>query len=396
MPEVDYLLKDPIIPDNQNFCCMSLWLSDDKKTIKYIRVSGAFKTIEEAQEQVALLGENRGHFNFCAELGAWNAFDPVPNKSNLNDQLNLMMKNYLISFERKNLEFEQRKYTLISQNIRENLVLKEEQLNRLKEELSLLTVEREIERKKESISKFEEGLKSQYAKLKENEDKEKIYNEKIKNITIDSKFISEETIENQNEPIIFEGQVKRTTEKVPNQNWFCVSFLTEENKTLVGIKISGCFDKESDANDHSKAIRDINDKFSILVGELYKWCPFNPDADSQEAGDSEYSNDKLNETMKGKKENEKKAQMFHEYRKYELINKNLQESLSSKVTEKDTIAKELENTTSNENKLSYQEKLLELEKQIEKLEGKKKEITEKESELSEKLGLNNKGSTMNV
>jgi len=95
--------------------------------------------------------------------------------------------------------------------------------------------------------------------------------------------------------------------------------------------------------------------------------------------------------MKGKKENEKKAQMFHEYRKYELINKNLQESLSSKVTEKDTIAKELENTTSNENKLSYQEKLLELEKQIEKLEGKKKEITEKESELSEKLGLNNKG-----
>ena len=92
--------------------------------------------------------------------------------------------------------------------------------------------------------------------------------------------------------------------------------------------------------------------------------------------------------MKGKKENEKKAQMFHEYRKYELINKNLQESLSSKVTEKDTIAKELENTTSNENKLSYQEKLLELENQIQKLESKKKEISEKEAELAEKVGIN--------
>jgi hypothetical protein len=76
MPEVDYLTKDPIVPSNQNFCCMSLFMADDKKTIKAIRVSGSFKTIEEAQEQVLLLGDNRGHYNFCAEVGAWNAFDP--------------------------------------------------------------------------------------------------------------------------------------------------------------------------------------------------------------------------------------------------------------------------------------------------------------------------------
>lgn len=385
MPEVDYLLKDPIIPDNQKFCCMSLWLSDDKKTVKYIRVSAAFKTLEEAQEQVALLGDNRGHFNFCTEVGAWVAFDPTPNKGNLNDQLNLMMKNYLISFQRKNLEFEKRKYSMVAKNVRENCLLKEEQLNRLKEELRELTNEKEIGKKKEMIKTFEESIKSYNDKIKENEDKEKEYDEKLKNIVPDLQVIPEDnTVENQNTPFVFEGTVKRTTEKVDGQNWYCISFLTEENKTLVGIKISGCFDKESDANDHSKALRDINDKFSLLVGELYKWCPFNPDADSQEAGESEYSNDKLNETMKAKKENEKKAQMFHEFRKYELINKNLQESLVNKTIEKEEIKKNME---SAENKLSYEEKLLELEKQIEKLTAKKAEVTEKEKELSDKIGI---------
>lgn len=385
MPEVDYLLKDPIVPDNQKFCCMSLWLSDDKKTVKYIRVSASFKTLEEAQEQVALLGDNRGHFNFCAEVGAWVAFDPIPNRGNLNDQLNLMMKNYLINFQRKNLEFEKRKYNLVAKNVRENCLLKEEQLNRLKEELRELTDQKDIDIKNKQIKVFEESIKSYNDKIKENEDKEKEYDEKLQNIVLDLQVIPEDNnVENQNTPFIFEGTVKRTTEKVDGQNWYCISFLTEENKTLVGIKISGCFEKESDANDHSKALRDINDKFSMLVGELYKWCPFNPDADSQEAGESEYSNDKLNETMKAKKENEKKAQMFHEFRKYELINKNLQDSLVNKTNEKEEIKKNME---SAENKLSYEEKLLELDKQIEKLTAKKAEVTEKEKELSDKIGI---------
>lgn len=380
MPEIDYLLKDPIIPDNQNFCCMSLWLSDDKKTIKYIRVSGSFKTIEEAKEQVALLGDNKGHFNFCAEVGAWNAFDPQPNRGDLNDQLNLMMKKYLMESQKKNLEFEKRKYSMIVKNIRENRSVKEEVLNKL--------IEENNEKNAKEIESIRESLKSFDEKIKENEEKEKNYDEKIKNMVIILPTENSDLpVEDQNKPIIFEGTVKRTSEKIPNQDWYCVSFLTEENKSLVGIKISGCFESENTANDHSKALRDINNNFSILVGELYKWCPFNPDPDSSEAGESEYANEKLNETMKGKKENEKKAQMFHEYRKYELINKNLEDSLSNKSIEKDELKKKLEES-SNENKLSYQEKLLELENQIQKLESKKKEISEKEAELAEKVGIN--------
>lgn len=390
MPEVDYLTKDPIVPNNQNFCCMSLFMSDDKKTIKAIRVSGSFKTIEEAQEQVLLLGDNRGHYNFCAEVGAWNAFDPLPNKGDLNDQLNKMMENYLINIQKKNYEFEKRKHNLISANIRENRSIKEEELNKLVEELKELSSQKDIINKSSSIEKIKETLKSFDEKIKENEEKEKAFDEKIKNIKLVVDTNEEVKVENteNNKPVIYQGEVKRTTEKIEKQNWYCISFLVEENKSLVGIKISGCFDKEDDANNHSKALRDINDSFNVLVGELYNWHPFNPEPDSLEAGESEYADNKLNETMKKKKENEQKAQMFHEYRKYELINKNLQDSLNNKITEKEEMAKKIENISNSEVKSSVQQKLSELEKQIEKLESKKKEISDKESELSEKIGLN--------
>ena len=66
MPDVDYLTKDSILPENQNYCVMSLFMSEDKKTIKYIRVSCSFKTVELAQEQTQLLKEP-GHYNFVAE-----------------------------------------------------------------------------------------------------------------------------------------------------------------------------------------------------------------------------------------------------------------------------------------------------------------------------------------
>ena len=388
--KIDYLTKDPIIPNNQNFCCMSLFVNDDRKTIRAIRVSGAFKSIEEAQEQVVLLGDNRGHYNFCAEIGAWNAFDPLPNKGDLNDQLNKIMENYLINIQKKNYEFEKRKHNLISTNIRENRAIKEEELNKLIEELKELTNQKEIINKSNAVEKIKESLKKFDEKIKENEDKEKIFDEKLKNIKIvvDDNIEVKNENEDNNKPYIYDGTVKRTTEKVDSQNWYCVSFLVEENKSLVGIKISGCFDKEEDANNHSKALRDINDNFNVLVGELYKWQPFNPEPDSQEAGESEYANNKLNDTMKKKKENEQKAQMFHEYRKYELINKNLQESLNNKLIEKEEISKNIENISNKDLKISVQQKLSELEQQIIKLENKKKEISDKESELSEKIGLN--------
>jgi hypothetical protein len=47
---IDYLTNDPIIPTNQKYCVLSLYMNEDKKVIKCVKVSGAFHTLEEAQE----------------------------------------------------------------------------------------------------------------------------------------------------------------------------------------------------------------------------------------------------------------------------------------------------------------------------------------------------------
>ena len=122
MSEVDYLLKDPIVPDGQNYCCLSLYLSEDRQSIKYHRVSCVFKTVEEAKEQIQLLKEP-GHYNFVCEVGAWNAFDPQPNNGDLNDQLNSMMKSYLSDLQKRNYEFEIRKFSMIANNISDNQII---------------------------------------------------------------------------------------------------------------------------------------------------------------------------------------------------------------------------------------------------------------------------------
>jgi hypothetical protein len=412
MPTVDYLPKDAVLPENQHFCCLSLLMNDDNKTIKCLKVSGAFKDIEDAKEQVQLLKENRGNYNFVAEVGAWNAFDPLPNPNDLNDELNAMMHRHLVNLHKNNLDFEKRKFGMIAKNIEENAQIK---INELEQEnKNLVELDNEIkylqenplvdneeytnlveskntlrEQKLEYIEKLKVQIKNFETKKEENLLKEKEFTEKLASIKVEDLVINTrpDATENQNKPIPFDGVVKRKNEKIENQNWYCVSFLTEEEKTLVGIKISGCFNTPDEADNHSRSLRDINDSTAILVGELYKWQPFNPSPDSQEAGESEYANPQLNETMKNKKENEKKAQLYHEFRKNDMIRKNLEDSLTYKVAEKEEITKKLETIINEETRKTYANEILTLEQQINKLESKKKEYIEKEAEISEKIGL---------
>ena len=395
MSVVDYIPKDAILPENQNFCCLSLWMDDDKKTIKYVKVSGGFKNFDDAKEQVQLLKEP-GHYNFVAEMGAWNAFDPSPNNKDLNDELNLMMHRYLVNVHKNNLEFEKRKYEMMTTNVSENCEIKQKELVDEIKKLADLEQEEsteEIENLKTSKTEYIAKIRAQIEKLNKKKEEclenEQGVIEKLNNIKIDESPVkqSSENVQNQNIPMKFDGVVKRKNEKIENQNWYCISFLVEDNMSLVGVKVNGCFDTVENAESHSRALRDINDSCSILIGELYKWQPFNPAPDSIEAGDSEYANPQLNETMKNKRDNEKKAQLYHEFRKNDMIRKNLEESLNEKVSEKDEMNKKLENVKNKEMRESLESEVLTLEEQIKKLEEKKTEFTNKETELVEKIGL---------
>lgn len=362
---IDYLTNDPIIPPNQKYCVLSLWMDEDKKTIKYEKVSGAFCTLEEAQQQIQII-KNPGHYNFVAEIGSWNAFDPLPNKGDLNDQLNKMMQKYLINMHKKNYDFDQRKFSMIINNYDDNIKIKTGEL-------------KEFEEKQDDvmINKINDQIKNLLEKKAEYKLKLDEVEEKLKDIVIDIKYETTESTDNftQNVPIKFEGTVTRTDEKISNQLFYCISFLVEEGVSLVGIKVSGCFETEESANNHSSALRDINESFNILVGKLYEWCPFNPDPDSVEAGASEYANPELNETMKKKNENEQKAKLYHEYRKNETIKKNIEDLISNKKKEK--VANKVPNNSSNN--------MSTIDDQIKKLEDKMKEYEKKEIELANQI-----------
>ena len=62
-----------------------------------------------------------------------------------------MMKNYLIGLHKKNYEYDQRKYTLIIQNINDNIKVKQAELSEYKDE--------------ETINKINEQLKSLLGKI---------------------------------------------------------------------------------------------------------------------------------------------------------------------------------------------------------------------------------------
>lgn len=376
MSSVDYLTNDPIIPDNQKYCCLSLFMMPNKKDIQLMKVSGAFNTVEEAQEQIQLLKEP-GHYNFVAEIGSWNAFDPLPNSNNLNDQLNNMMQRYLVLMHRRDYEYNQRKYTSIIKNYNENIQTKMSELNGYEENKDTPMIE-----------KTKSHIKSLEDKVKEYEEKLELVNKQLEEIVIDSKYetTNNDTV-NQNVPLAYQGKVNRNNEKIDGQNWYCVSFLTEEGKSLVGIKISGCFDTEENAKKHSDMLRNVNNSFDILVGELYKWYPFNPSPDSQEAGESEYCDEQLNKTMKKKKENEQKAKLYHEFRKNEEIKKNLEDMIHNKKAENEKNSKNLEKMKNQDMRLSIEKEISDIDKLITKLEEKMVEYSNKGKELSDQIGM---------
>ena len=81
--------------------------------------------------------------------------------------------------------------------------------------------------------------------------------------------------------------------------------------------------------------------------------------------------------MKKKKENEQKAKLYQEYRKSELIKKNIADLLDTKKKEKDDLINDTNDTNNS---------VLSLDEQIKKLEDKLKEHSQKADEYIEQVG----------
>ena len=112
---------------------------------------------------------------------------------------------------------------------------------------------------------------------------------------------------------------------IPGQKYVCLSILTaksikdlsgnpiESDNHAKGIKIRGVYDTMEEAQKRCQQVRSFDPYFNVFVGEVGKWLPW--DDDAEKAEDAVYAESKLNDIMKGYKEQQRKAKEYNEYRK---------------------------------------------------------------------------------
>lgn len=124
--------------------------------------------------------------------------------------------------------------------------------------------------------------------------------------------------------------------RIPSQEWTCISFLMDkENKSkIVGVKSRGNYRTYEEACTQAEKLQKLDPYFNVFVGPVGKWLPFDPSPNSEHVEDQHYGESQLNEIMKGHKENQEKAKIYHQQRKNEMVAKNIEENNSKKEKNK--------------------------------------------------------------
>jgi len=189
MSNQDYLNEDPAL-SGQKYVCLSFLTpsQEDQSSLTGIKVRGVFEDYDEACKRAKELQEMDPAFGvFVGEVGKWLPFDPEPDSNMVksseyaNEELNQIMKNYLINQEKSRIFHEQRKAEMTRKNLQENITKSKEQLKNA-----------EKEHKKASTDNkqtFELRMKNLETRIKEMEEKaehlqkqEKLYEEEMEAI----------------------------------------------------------------------------------------------------------------------------------------------------------------------------------------------------------------------
>ena len=170
------------------------------------------------------------------------------------------------------------------------------------------------------------------------------------------------------------------------QKYVCISFLSDpDNKvSLKGIKVRGVFSELDKASEHAKKLQEIDNYHNVFVGEMGKWLAFEPDINSEAAGNPEYANEQLNDLMKGYMVSQEKSKIFHEQRKYEQLKKSLDETIENQNKNKKDLEEKILKSDKNETE-NLTEKLKLINSQLEELEKTRNDYSKKEQKLAQKL-----------
>lgn len=105
----------------------------------------------------------------------------------------------------------------------------------------------------------------------------------------------------------------------PGQLFACLSIVgpsCPQKTDKFGIKIRGCFPTRDEAANHAKRLQKEDAMFDIYVVECGKWLLIPPEP--EKIDDVHYANDKLEEIMRGYKENQAQAAQMFESRKRDM------------------------------------------------------------------------------
>ena len=170
-----------------------------------------------------------------------------------------------------------------------------------------------------------------------------------------------------------------------NMKFVCLSFLTNKETgikaTVTGVRFGGAFATYEEACAQAKAIQLLDKYHNVFVGDAGKWLPFDPDPNSAAVKDSEYADEKLNELMKGHKDNQEKAKAFHELRKTEKMIENVNENLEQQAKNKEELSSKLSSVVDENEMKNILTSMETIDEQIKRLELKKKDYIESEQNL---------------
>lgn len=127
---------------------------------------------------------------------------------------------------------------------------------------------------------------------------------------------------------------------VPGQLFALVSFVgpsgTSQRNDKFGMKLRGCFASKEEAHSHVRRLQQVDKLTDIYLVDMYKWLPVPPDPNAIQ--DQEYSEQYLNDLIKGYKESQLAAKQHFAERKRLVMEQGLEAALQAPDTHPSTTA----------------------------------------------------------
>jgi hypothetical protein len=136
---------------------------------------------------------------------------------------------------------------------------------------------------------------------------------------------------------------------IPRQNFVCLSFVSPEgvrNCSMRALKVRGVYETRQEADDRCTELQLKDSDFDIFVGEVGKWCPWDPDPNT--AKDQKYQEAELQNLVEGYKDNLNRATQVQEDRKKQMIQNAARDEQDRATKQKVRMRKKLEQRKADE------------------------------------------------